>query len=128
MIPHLEIDLCAHAHSLPVKACLCSSTAAIDSPAFRLTLRSGTATLNVTDALTARFRDGRQQSVRDVFSDELHYRVTYWKNKSTGKVSTATTADLTAAALNTQTTRRAVIVLSSESAQVSDQLHTDPWA
>lgn len=49
-----------------------------------------TTTLYVTDPLTALFsKDGRQLSIRDVFSDQLQYRVTYRRNKSTGKVSPA---------------------------------------
>ncbi|XP_059183077.1 coagulation factor IIIa [Centropristis striata] len=42
-------------------------------------------TLYVTDPLTAVFQDGRQLNIRDVFSDQLQYKVTYWRNKSTGK-------------------------------------------
>ncbi|XP_034717817.1 coagulation factor IIIa isoform X2 [Etheostoma cragini] len=42
-------------------------------------------TLYVTDPLTALFKDGRQLNIRDVFSDQLHYKVTYGKNKSSGK-------------------------------------------
>lgn len=43
--------------------------------------------LLVTDPLTALFKDGHQLNIRDVFSDQLMYKVTYRKNKSTGKVS-----------------------------------------
>ncbi|XP_030254448.1 coagulation factor III, tissue factor a [Sparus aurata] len=42
-------------------------------------------TLYVTDPLTALFKDGSQLNIRDIFSDQLQYRVTYRKNKSTGK-------------------------------------------
>ncbi|GAA6219500.1 tissue factor [Lates japonicus] len=42
-------------------------------------------TLYVTDPLTAVFKDGRQLNIRDIFSDELQYKVTYRRNKSTGK-------------------------------------------
>ncbi|XP_071341649.1 coagulation factor IIIa [Trachinotus anak] len=42
-------------------------------------------TLYVTDPLTALFKDGRQLSIRDIFSDQLQYKVTYRRNKSTGK-------------------------------------------
>ncbi|XP_044033037.1 coagulation factor IIIa isoform X1 [Siniperca chuatsi] len=42
-------------------------------------------TLYVTDPLTALFKDGLQLNIRDIFSDQLQYRVTYRKNKSTGK-------------------------------------------
>ncbi|XP_035474957.1 coagulation factor IIIa [Scophthalmus maximus] len=42
-------------------------------------------TLYVADPATALYKDGRQLNIRDVFSDQLQYRVTYRKNKSTGK-------------------------------------------
>uniref|UniRef100_A0A8C3AK79 Tissue factor n=1 Tax=Cyclopterus lumpus TaxID=8103 RepID=A0A8C3AK79_CYCLU len=42
-------------------------------------------TLYVDDPLTARFKDGRQLNIRDIFSHQLQYKVTYRKNKSTGK-------------------------------------------
>ncbi|XP_078136361.1 coagulation factor III, tissue factor a [Sander vitreus] len=42
-------------------------------------------TLYVTDPLTALFKDDRQLNIRDVFSDQLQYKVTYGKNKSSGK-------------------------------------------
>ncbi|XP_056290332.1 coagulation factor IIIa [Pseudoliparis swirei] len=42
-------------------------------------------TLYVEDPLTAIFKDGRQLNIRDVFSDQLLYRVTYRRNKSTGR-------------------------------------------
>ncbi|XP_037312441.1 coagulation factor IIIa [Pungitius pungitius] len=42
-------------------------------------------TLYVTDPLTALFKDGQQLDIRDIFSNQLQYKVTYWKNKSTGK-------------------------------------------
>uniref|UniRef100_A0A3B3ZVA8 Tissue factor n=1 Tax=Periophthalmus magnuspinnatus TaxID=409849 RepID=A0A3B3ZVA8_9GOBI len=44
-----------------------------------------TVTVHVTDPLTAAFQDGRQLSIRDVFGEELEYKVIYKKNKSTGK-------------------------------------------
>lgn len=47
-------------------------------------------TLFITDPLTALFKDGRQLNIRDIFSDQLMYKVTYRKNKSTGKVSNFT--------------------------------------
>lgn len=46
-----------------------------------------TVLLHVTDPVTTLFKDGRQLSVRDVFAEQLQYRVTYRKNKSSGKVS-----------------------------------------
>ncbi|RVE59059.1 hypothetical protein OJAV_G00200530 [Oryzias javanicus] len=42
-------------------------------------------TLQVADSLTAVFKDGRQLTIRDIFSDQLQYKVTYWRNQSTGK-------------------------------------------
>uniref|UniRef100_UPI0037E76665 coagulation factor IIIa n=1 Tax=Semicossyphus pulcher TaxID=241346 RepID=UPI0037E76665 len=44
-----------------------------------------TTTLYVTDPPTALFKDGHQLNIRDIFSDQLQYKVTYRKNKSTGK-------------------------------------------
>lgn len=41
--------------------------------------------LHVNDPLTALFQDGRQLSIRDIFSDQLQYKVTYRKNQSSGK-------------------------------------------
>ncbi|XP_029935657.1 coagulation factor III, tissue factor a [Myripristis murdjan] len=42
-------------------------------------------TLYVSDPLTALFENGRQLSIRDVFADELQYKVLYWRATSTGK-------------------------------------------
>ncbi|KAM7370249.1 hypothetical protein PAMP_011519 [Pampus punctatissimus] len=42
-------------------------------------------TLYVTDPLTALFKDGHQLNIRDIFSDDLKYKITYRRNKSTGK-------------------------------------------
>lgn len=50
-----------------------------------------TVLLYVTDPVTALFKDGRQLSIRDVFAEQLQYRVTYRKNKSSGKVSSTST-------------------------------------
>ncbi|XP_068160249.1 coagulation factor IIIa isoform X2 [Antennarius striatus] len=41
--------------------------------------------LYVNDPLTTVFENGHQLNIRDIFSDQLQYRVTYRKNKSTGK-------------------------------------------
>ncbi|XP_072307327.1 coagulation factor III, tissue factor a [Eucyclogobius newberryi] len=56
-------------------------------PSFRLDVSPDQkrTTVQVVDPLTAVFRDGRQLSIRDVFGDELKYKVTYRRNKSTGK-------------------------------------------
>ncbi|XP_046879770.1 coagulation factor IIIa isoform X2 [Hypomesus transpacificus] len=42
-------------------------------------------TLHVKDPLTALFRDSRALSIRDVFAEDLQYRVTYRRAQSTGK-------------------------------------------
>lgn len=42
-------------------------------------------TLYVTDPQTALFKDNRPLTIRDVFGDDLEYKVTYRKAKSTGK-------------------------------------------
>nr|XP_020470993.1 tissue factor-like [Monopterus albus] len=59
----------------------------ISSPDFKLVVSKDKkkTTLHVTDPLTALFKDGRQLNIRDIFSDQLQYKVTYRKNKSTGK-------------------------------------------
>ncbi|KAE8280172.1 Tissue factor [Larimichthys crocea] len=41
--------------------------------------------LHVIDPLTALFKDGSQLNIRDIFTDQLQYKVIYRKNKSTGK-------------------------------------------
>ncbi|XP_041817603.1 coagulation factor IIIa [Chelmon rostratus] len=59
----------------------------IGKPEFKLEVSEDKkkTTLYVTDPLTAIFKDGRQLNIRDIFSDQLQYKVTYRKNKSTGK-------------------------------------------
>ncbi|KAM9827848.1 coagulation factor III, tissue factor a [Neosynchiropus ocellatus] len=55
-------------------------------------------TLYVSDPLSALFRGQQQLSLRDIFADELQYKVTYRRNKSTGKkvkVSTGNVIELT---------------------------------
>ncbi|XP_014915176.1 tissue factor-like, partial [Poecilia latipinna] len=63
-----------------------SFTAEIGRPTFNLTVHEDkkTVTLHVTDPLTAVFKDDHQLSIRDIFSDELQYKVSYWKQQSTG--------------------------------------------
>ncbi|XP_054622390.1 coagulation factor IIIa isoform X2 [Dunckerocampus dactyliophorus] len=41
--------------------------------------------LLVTDPLTALFQEDQQLNIRDIFSEKLQYKVTYRRNKSTGK-------------------------------------------
>lgn len=60
----------------------------LSQPDFKLQVSKDqkTTTLFVSDPLTAIFKDGRQLTLRDVFAEKLHYKVTYRKNRSTGKV------------------------------------------
>lgn len=57
------------------------------SPSFKLEAGPDqrTTTLHITDPLTAAFSEGRQLTIRDVFRDQLEYKVTYRRNQSTGK-------------------------------------------
>ncbi|KAI4806389.1 hypothetical protein KUCAC02_017215 [Chaenocephalus aceratus] len=60
----------------------------IDRPDFKLKVSEDKkkTTLYVSDPITALFKDGHQQTIRDIFSDQLQYKVTYRRrNKSTGK-------------------------------------------
>lgn len=59
----------------------------IGKPDFRLEVSEDKkkTTLYVTDPLTALFKNGNQLNIREIFTDELQYRVIYRKNKSTGK-------------------------------------------
>ncbi|CAB1451686.1 unnamed protein product [Pleuronectes platessa] len=59
----------------------------IGKPNFKLEVNEDKkkTTLYVTDPLTALFKDGHQLNIRDIFADQLQYKVTYRKNKSTGK-------------------------------------------
>lgn len=51
--------------------------------------------LYVEDPLTALFNEQNQQrTIRDVFADELQYKVTFGKATSTGKVSSNGRTDL----------------------------------
>uniref|UniRef100_A0A3P8STV2 Tissue factor n=1 Tax=Amphiprion percula TaxID=161767 RepID=A0A3P8STV2_AMPPE len=69
----------------------------ISKPDFKLKVSEDKkkTTLYVTDPLTALFKDGQQLNIRDIFSDQLQYRVTYRKNQSTGKkVYTSKTSEI----------------------------------
>ncbi|XP_029385241.1 coagulation factor III, tissue factor a [Echeneis naucrates] len=59
----------------------------IGKPDFKLEVSADKkiTTVYVTDPPTALFKDGRQLTIRDIFTDQLQYRVTYRRNKSTGK-------------------------------------------
>lgn len=58
----------------------------IGRPDFRLKVHEDrkTTTLYVADPLTALFKGGLQLTIRDVFSEQLQYKVTYRRKKSTG--------------------------------------------
>uniref|UniRef100_A0A3Q4MUP5 Tissue factor n=1 Tax=Neolamprologus brichardi TaxID=32507 RepID=A0A3Q4MUP5_NEOBR len=77
-------DLSEFPHKTSPKFCPYHDTE-LDRPKFTLEVSKGIATLNVTDSPTAIVSGQHLQTLRDVFSEHLHYRVTYWKNKSTGK-------------------------------------------
>lgn len=67
----------------------------IGEPTFELEVSADKkrTSLLVTDPLTALFKDGRQLNIRDIFSEQLMYKVTYRRNKSTGKVSSQAHAE-----------------------------------
>ncbi|XP_041670269.1 coagulation factor IIIa [Cheilinus undulatus] len=79
-------DLVEFPHTSSPRFCPYTDTD-IGRPDFKVEVSKDkrTTTLYVTDPLTARFKDGRQLNIRDIFSDELKYKVTYRKNKSSGK-------------------------------------------
>ncbi|XP_029955576.1 coagulation factor III, tissue factor a isoform X2 [Salarias fasciatus] len=79
-------DLPEPPHSSSPRFCPHSDTV-IGRPDFKLRVSEDQqkTTLFVSDPLTAVFSDGRQLSVRDIFSEQLQYRVTYRRNKSTGQ-------------------------------------------
>ncbi|XP_042365966.1 coagulation factor IIIa [Plectropomus leopardus] len=79
-------DLIEFPHTISPKFCPYKDTD-IGRPDFKLEVSEDKkkTTLYVTDPLTALFKDGRQLNIRDIFSDQLQYKVTYRKNKSTGK-------------------------------------------
>lgn len=65
-------------------------SAVIGRPEFKLEVGSDKKkiTLHVTDMPTALYNEKNERlSIRDVFKDELQYKVIYRKAKSTGKVS-----------------------------------------
>lgn len=77
-------ELSEFPHKTSPKFCPYDDTE-IDRPKFTLEVSKGKATLNVTDSPTAIFNGQHLQTLRDIFSEQLHYKVTYWKNRSTGK-------------------------------------------
>ncbi|XP_029314020.1 coagulation factor III, tissue factor a [Cottoperca gobio] len=79
-------DLIEFPHTSSPRFCPYKDTD-IGRPDFKLDVSAGKkkTTLFVTDPLTALFKDGRQLDIRDIFSNQLQYKVTYRKNKSTGK-------------------------------------------
>ncbi|XP_028290326.1 coagulation factor III, tissue factor a [Gouania willdenowi] len=86
-------DLIEFPHSSSPPFCPYKDTI-IGQPDFRLQVSEDKrkTTLFVSDPLTALFQDGRQLNIRDVFNEQLQYKVTYRRNKSTGtKVVTSKT-------------------------------------
>ncbi|XP_069388020.1 tissue factor-like isoform X1 [Paralichthys olivaceus] len=79
-------DLIESPHTSTPRFCPCKDTE-IGKPDFKLGVIESQkkTTLYVTDPLTALFKDGHQLNIRDIFADQLQYKVTYRKNKSTGK-------------------------------------------
>ncbi|XP_069387845.1 tissue factor-like [Paralichthys olivaceus] len=79
-------DLIESPHTSTPRFCPYKDTE-IGKPDFKLEVIESQkkTTLYVTDPLTALFKDGHQLNIRDIFADQLHYKVTYRKNKSTGK-------------------------------------------
>lgn len=77
-------ELSEFPHKTSPKFCPYNDTE-IDRPKFTLEVSKGKATLNVRDSPTAIFNGQHLQTLRDIFSEQLHYKVTYWKNRSTGK-------------------------------------------
>lgn len=77
-------ELSEFPHKTSPKFCPYDDTE-IDRPKFTLEVSKGKATLTVTDSPTAIVNGQHLQTLRDIFSEQLHYRVTYWKDKSTGK-------------------------------------------
>ncbi|XP_022069124.1 coagulation factor IIIa [Acanthochromis polyacanthus] len=79
-------DLIEFPHTTSSRFCPYKDTD-IGKPEFKLKVSEDKkkTTLYVTDPLTALFKDGQQLNIRDIFSDQLQYRVTYRKNQSTGK-------------------------------------------
>ncbi|XP_073344564.1 coagulation factor III, tissue factor a [Pagrus major] len=79
-------DLTEFPHTSSPRFCPYKETD-IGKPDFKLEVSEDKkkTTLYVTDPLTALFKDGHQQNIRDIFSEQLQYKVTYRKNTSTGK-------------------------------------------
>ncbi|XP_054478904.1 coagulation factor IIIa [Anoplopoma fimbria] len=79
-------DLIEFPHTSSARFCPYKDTD-IGRPDFKLKVSEDKkrTTLYVTDPLTALFKDGHQLNIRDIFSHQLEYKVTYRRNKSTGK-------------------------------------------
>ncbi|XP_047424798.1 coagulation factor IIIa [Mugil cephalus] len=72
----------------------------ISAPEFKLNVSEDrkTTTLYVSDPLTSLYEGEHQLTIRDVFGDQLQYKITYRRNKSTGKkvhISKSNIAELT---------------------------------
>ncbi|XP_077365067.1 coagulation factor III, tissue factor a [Festucalex cinctus] len=79
-------DLTEFPHTSSSRFCPANETD-IGRPDFKLEVSNNKSktTLFVTEPLTALFKDNRQLNIRDVFLEKLQYKVTYRKNKSSGK-------------------------------------------
>ncbi|XP_028288293.1 coagulation factor III, tissue factor a [Parambassis ranga] len=79
-------DLTEYPHTTSPRFCPYTDTD-IGRPEFKLKVSEDKkkTTLYVSDPLTALFKDGRQLTIRDIFTDQLMYKVTYRRNKSTGR-------------------------------------------
>ncbi|XP_034028517.1 coagulation factor IIIa [Thalassophryne amazonica] len=79
-------DLIEFPHTSSPKFCPYEDTV-IGKPDFKLDVSEDKkkTTLYVSDPVTALFKDGRQLTIRDIFSEELQYKVTYRKAKSSGR-------------------------------------------
>lgn len=79
-------ELKEHPYTIAPKFCPSQDTV-IGSPSFRLEVGQDqrSTTVFIRDPLTALFREQQQLSLRDVYGDQLDYRVSYRRNKSTGK-------------------------------------------
>ncbi|XP_051266241.1 coagulation factor IIIa [Dicentrarchus labrax] len=85
-LPGITSDDIEAPHSSSPRFCPYKDTD-IGKPDFKLEVSEDkkNTTLYVTDPLTALFNDGHQLTIRDIFSSQLEYKVTYRKNRSTGK-------------------------------------------
>uniref|UniRef100_A0A8C6U823 Tissue factor n=1 Tax=Neogobius melanostomus TaxID=47308 RepID=A0A8C6U823_9GOBI len=88
-------ELMEYPHTKAPRFCPDQDTVIL-SPSFKLEvdLDQSTTTVHITDPLTAAFKHGHRLTIRDVFGEELEYKVTYWRNKSTGKKKVTSPSNL----------------------------------